>query len=166
VSPAIALVCVFAPMLLEARLSVAHERALRLAGAREPHDDVYPLMQMAYPAAFIAMITEGFARAVHLDRLVVAGVVVFLAAKALKYWAISSLGSRWTFRVLVPPGSSSIMSGPYRWLRHPNYIAVAFELAGVAIAMHAWYTGVPAVAGFVFLIVRRIAIEERALGRI
>ena len=164
--PAIAFVCVFAPMLLEARLSVAHERALRLAGAREPHDDVYPLMQMAYPASFIAMMAEGFARGVHLDALVIAGAVVFLAAKALKYWAISTLRSRWTFRVLVPPGSSRITAGPYRWLRHPNYIAVAFELAGVAIAMHAWYTCIPAVAGFVFLMVRRIAIEEQALGKI
>jgi methyltransferase len=57
-----------------------------------------------------------------------------------------------------------IERGPYRWLAHPNYIAVVGELAGVAIAMHAVITGPAAVATFGLLMRRRVGIEERALA--
>jgi methyltransferase len=73
------------------------------------------------------------------------------------------LGERWTFRVLVPPQSARSAAGPYRWIAHPNYVAVAAELAGTAIAMHALVSGPLAVAGFAALMRRRIAIEETAL---
>jgi methyltransferase len=125
---------------------------------------VFRVMQAAYPAAFLAMIAEGAWRGVVPDVAVTAGAGVFLAAKALKYWAIAALGARWTFRVLVPPGSSRISRGPYRWISHPNYVAVAFELAGVALAMHAWLSGPLAVAGFGLLMLRRVRVEEKALA--
>src|SRR5262249_25975105 len=90
----------------------------------------------------------------------------FVAAKALKYWAIASLGVRWTFRVLVPPGSSRTARGPYQWLRHPNYVAVGGELAGIGLVMHAWYTGGPAIVFFCVLMLRRVAVTERAGGAV
>jgi methyltransferase len=156
---------VVAPMLIETAVSARHDRALRAQGAVEPPGDVYRIMALAYPGAFVAMIAEGALRAVPLDGWFAAGLAVFAAGKALKYWAILSLGSRWTFRVLVPPGSSRTVSGPYRWLAHPNYVAVAGELSGVALAMHAVFTGPLAVAGFGWLMWRRIQIEEDALMR-
>ena len=158
-----ALLLAFIPMLVEARLSLAHERALRAAGAFEPADDVYRVMQAAYPGSFLVMIAEGAARGTTFDAVVACGAIVFAAAKMLKYWAIASLGVRWTFRVLVPPGSSRTSRGPYRWMRHPNYIAVAGELAGIGLALHAWYTTVPALLFFIALMRRRVAVEERAL---
>jgi methyltransferase len=154
----------FVPMLVEARVSTMHELALRREGAYEPPDDVYPVMHVAYPALFLIMIGEGLVRGVVFDAFVACGAVVFVAAKALKYWAISTLGVRWTFRVLVPPGSVRVADGPYRWMRHPNYLAVAGELAGTALTMHAWITGGPALVCFVALMWRRIAVEERALA--
>ena len=63
--------------------------------------------------------------------MLVSGLVVFVVAKALKLWAIRSLGERWTFRVFVLPGSRLVTDGPYRWVRHPNYIAVVGELVGL-----------------------------------
>ncbi len=161
--PVLFLLLVALPMVIEARLSTVHERHLRTTGAVEPPGDVYRAMQLAYPATFLAMIAEGAWRGLTVDAAVLAGSAIFTAAKILKYWAIASLGERWTFRVLVPPGSSRTLRGPYRWLRHPNYLAVAGELAGTAIAMHAVVTGVPAVVGFSALMLRRITIEERAL---
>ena len=89
---------------------------------------------------------------------------LFILAKAVKYWAIASLGTRWTFRVLVPPGSQRIVRGPYRWMAHPNYVAVVIELLGVAFAMHAIVAGPIELAGFGYLLVRRMQIEERALA--
>ncbi len=160
----VAFLIVFLPMLFEARLSAARERALRVAGAYEPPGDVYAVMQLAYPLSFLVMIGEGALRPVTFDAVTAAGVAVFLSAKALKYWAIATLGGRWTFRVLVPPGSSRTVRGPYRFVRHPNYVAVAGELAGAGLAMHAWYTIVPAVVFFGALMRRRVLVEERALA--
>jgi methyltransferase len=163
--PILGLLLVYVPMLIEARLSAAHDHRLRASGAVEPPGDVYRAMQIAYPATFVAMIAEGVLRHVTLDGAVVVGAALFMAAKILKYWAIVSLGDRWTFRVLVPPQSSRTVRGPYRWLRHPNYLAVAGELGGTAIAMHAIVTGIPAVTAFIALMLKRIRIEEDALGQ-
>jgi methyltransferase len=151
-------------MAIEGIVAARHDRALRALGAVEPAGDVYRAMQVAYPAAFLAMLAEGVWRGIHPDRLVTVAAGVFLAAKALKYWAIVSLGSRWTFRVLVPPGSQRTLRGPYRWIAHPNYVAVALELTGIALAMHARLSGPLAVVGFGILIYRRVQVEERALA--
>ena len=154
---------VFVPMIAEAALSSRHDRELRGAGAVEPAGDVYRIMQAAYPAAFFLVLGEGVVRGVDANRVFWTGAAVFCAAKALKYWAIAALGERWTFRVLVPPGSSRIVSGPYRWIRHPSYAAVAGELAGASIMMRAIVAGPIATVGFTALMLARIRIEERAL---
>jgi len=85
-------------------------------------------------------------------------------SKALKFWAIASLGGRWSFRVLVLPEAPLVTRGPYRFLRHPNYIAVMGELLSVALALAAPVTGTLALVTFAWLLSRRIACEERALG--
>jgi methyltransferase len=162
---AAAFLVIVAGMLAETAWSARNERRLRAAGAVEPRGDVYRAMAVAYPAAFVVMVLEGYLRGVSSDRWLVAGIAVFAAAKTLKYWAVASLGDRWTFRVLVPPRSTRVTRGPYRWLAHPNYVAVAGELAGVALAMHAMVTGPIAVAGFGWLMLRRIRVEELALAR-
>jgi methyltransferase len=153
----------FVPMAFEARLAARHDRALRAAGAVEPRDDVYPWMQIAYPAAFLIMAGEAAARHVAIDRAFAFGIAVFIAAKAIKYWAIATLGPRWTFRVLVPPSSSVVRHGPYKYIRHPNYLGVLGELAGLALVAHAFVSGTVSVALFAGLLVRRIRVEERAL---
>jgi methyltransferase len=164
VSPSVIVASVvFGPMLIETAMSARNERRLRALGAVEPAGDVYRAMAAAYPGAFVAMIGEGLARGAAADGWFVAGLAVFAAAKALKYWAIGSLGSRWTFRVLVPPGSSRTVRGPYRWLAHPNYVAVAGELAGVALAMHAIVSGPFSLLVFGSLMMQRIRIENVAL---
>ena len=155
---------VLVPMIAEARRSRRHERILRALGAIEPSDDVYRVMQVAYPAAFIAMFLEGWERRHVVDVHVAEGFALFVGAKLLKYWAILSLGVRWTFRVLVPPGSTRVLVGPYRVLRHPNYIAVLAEISGAALIAHSPVTGAIAVIGFGALILLRIRVEERALG--
>jgi methyltransferase len=159
---------IFLPMIAEAILSARHDCELRALGAIEPPGDVYKAMQLAYPGGFLLMLAEGWFRHIEWNALTAAGCGLFIVAKALKYWAIASLGERWTFRVLVPPGSARTLTGPYRWLRHPNYIAVAGELIAVALTMRAVFTGLPVVVAFTLLMRRRVGIEENALaaGRI
>ena len=122
-------------------------------------------MQWAYPACFVAMAVEGASSAASPGIRAVAGGAVFVAAKALKCWAIASLGTRWTFRVLVLPGVPLVTRGPYRWLRHPNYLAVVGELLGFAVVVGAPVTGVLSVIGFGALMLRRIRVEDSALDR-
>lgn len=160
--PALLLAVVFIPMLAEARLAAANERAQRGLGGIEPPGDVYRIMQVAYPGVFLAMIAEGAWRPGH-ERLMI-GAAIFVAAKLLKWSAIRTLGPAWTFRVIVRPGMPLVSAGPYRWLRHPNYVAVVGELVGVALMSGAEVAGPVGTAFFFFLVLKRIRVEERALS--
>jgi len=162
--PLFLLALAFVPMMFEAGLAARHDRALRLAGAHEPPDDVFPWMQVSYPAAFLGMALEAWIRFARADAVFVTGLVLFAAAKWIKYWAIATLGPRWTFRVLVPPASSRITTGPYRFMRHPNYLGVMGELLGMAVMAHAPLAGGASIIIFGVLIAARIRVEERALG--
>lgn len=155
----------FLIMLGELRVSRAHERRLRAAGAVEPAGDVYRTMAWAYPGCFAAILAEGAWLAPAPAAVAWSGLAILAAAKALKYWAIASLGPRWTFRVLVVPGAPLVAHGPYAWMRHPNYVGVMGELAGLALLAGAPAAGPLSIALFVLLLRRRIAVEEAALKR-
>jgi len=153
-----------AAMLGENWRSRRNESALRARGSMEVPGDVYRLMRVAYPACFIILAIEGIVFGIAAMPWWIAGAVLFLAAKGFKYWAISSLGDRWTFLVLVPPGEPLVRHGPYRWLDHPNYLAVVGELVGMVIMMGVPLVGTLSIVGFCVLITRRITVENRALG--
>jgi methyltransferase len=123
------------------------------------------VMAWVYPATFVGMGTEAAVGGLPDPAAIAAGAIVFAAGKALKYWAIASLGSRWTFRVLVLPGAPLVTRGAYRWLRHPNYVGVVGELLGAALMAGAVVTGPVSIAVFALLLRHRIATENRALGR-
>lgn len=89
---------------------------------------------------------------------------VFILAQGLRYWCIISLGPSWNTRILVIPGQPKITKGPYRFMAHPNYIAVAFELVSVPLIFGAYLTAAIATllnAGLILLI--RLPAEEKAL---
>ncbi len=170
-----ALAIVFALMLVELLVSRYNERRLRAAGALEPRGDVYGWLRVVYPACFLAMGLEGllvqvwpasagfYAASAGL-RAALAGLFIFVASKALKTWAMLSLGPNWSFRVLVRPGTPLVKSGPYRYLRHPNYVAIFGELIGVALLVDGLLTGLLSLFAIALLLRRRIAVEEFALG--
>ena len=150
-------------MFVEWRISKHNEQVLRARGAVEPAQDVYATMQWAYPAAFVAMAVEGaiFGSGSKITTFV--GALLLAASKALKFWAVASLGWRWTYRVLVVPGAPLVVHGPYAMVRHPNYIAVVGELVSMAVLVNARLTGPLATALFSLLLCRRIRVENRAL---
>ena len=167
-SVAIAFVTVLATLLMmggEAVLSAFNERQLRAKGAIEPPGDVIATMRWAYPLSFLAMALEGAVTGPAPRDVLLWGLALFGFSKALKLWAISSLGSRWSYCVLVLPGAPLIKTGPYRFVSHPNYLAVVGEIVSVAAIVWAPVTGTLASIGFGWLMVKRIAIEDRALGR-
>lgn len=151
-------------MIGEAVRSRRNTRALKLDGAMEPADPVWPVMAAAYPAAFGAMFVESAMRGGPTPGQFGLGLLLWQLSKALKYWAMRALGTRWSFRVLVLPGEPLVAEGPYRWLRHPNYVAVAGELIGAGVMMAAPIAGVVFTLAFAEIMRRRIQVEERALG--
>lgn len=153
-------------MLLEARRAARNEAAQRALGGVEPAGDVYAWMQVAYPGVFLAMMAEGLWRPAPSPAVVAAGVVIFTAGKALKWWAITTLGPRWTFRVIVVPGMPLASAGPYRLFRHPNYVGVLGELVGVALIAGAPLAGPLGTALFAALMALRLRVENRALDAI
>ena len=68
------------------------------------------------------------------------GLALFLAGQSLRIWCIRTLGSAWNARARVDPGLRIVTSGPYRWVRHPNYLGVLLELVGLPLAGGAWWT--------------------------
>lgn len=159
-----ALVVIIAVMLGELALSRRNERILIERGAVAPPDPVYRTMRWAYPGAFVAMALEGAVVGPAPGLVALAGILIIAAAKLLKGWAIATLGVRWSYRVLVIPGAPLVSSGPYRWMRHPNYVGVVGELVGMAVLMAARVTGPVSLLFFSWLLHRRILAEERALG--
>lgn len=85
------------------------------------------------------------------------------AAMALRYWAIAALGERWNTRVIVLPGAPAVTGGPYRFVRHPNYVAVIVEMFALPLVHGAWRTALLFSAANALLLARRIALEEAAL---
>lgn len=156
---------VFVPMLIESRRASANERAQRARGGVEPPGDlpVYRLMQFAYPGAFVVMIAESLLRGGAPRGWFAAGFLIFALSKAVKWWAILTLGPYWTFRVIVVPGVPLVRHGPYRLLRHPNYAAVAGEFLGAALMTAASVSGPLSGVLFGMLLKRRITVEQRAL---
>ena len=94
-----------------------------------------------------------------------AGTMLFLAlaAQALRYWAIRTLGGYWNVRVIVVPGRPAVTGGPYRYMRHPNYVAVTIEMFAVPLVHTAWITALVFSGLGALLLSVRIPCEERAL---
>ena len=87
-----------------------------------------------------------------------------MAAQVLRYWAITSLGRYWNTRIIVYDQMTRVQSGPYRYLRHPNYVAVVLEIAVIPMLVGAWYTALLfTIANGALLPFIRIPAEERVL---
>jgi methyltransferase len=145
-----------------AELGIAQSNTLRLraAGGVEFGAAHYPLMVALHAFWLLGLWLLGHARPVDPYWL-----GLFMLLQAGRLWVIASLGRRWTTRVIVVPGEPLIVRGPYRFIKHPNYLIVALEIAVVPLAL-----GLPLFA-LVFtianaaLLIYRIRVEDRALSR-
>ena len=91
-------------------------------------------------------------------------IAVVVAANALRWWCVLTLGERWTARVIVLAGAPLVRRGPYRWFAHPNYVAVVVEGAALPLAGSAWITAIAFTAANAALLTVRIRCETRALA--
>ncbi len=86
-----------------------------------------------------------------------------LASQALRWWCIATLGRRWNTRVIVVPGLPLVAGGPYRWLPHPNYVAVVIEGFALPLVHSAWITALVFTVCNAALLTARIRVENTAL---
>jgi methyltransferase len=89
---------------------------------------------------------------------------VVALSQALRWWCITSLGPRWNTRVIVLPEAPLVKRGPYRWLHHPNYVAVVAEGFALPLVHTAWLTAASFTIANAILLRVRIRIENSALG--
>lgn len=135
------------------------------AGGREVESGHYPVMVALHTALLIACPVEVYG----LDRPFIPALalgcgIVLALATALRYWAIGTLGARWNTRIVVLPGAPPVTGGPFRFLRHPNYLAVILEIACLPLLHGAWLTAVVFSLANAALLRVRIAAEEKALA--
>lgn len=114
---------------------------------------------LAACAAEVLLLQRPFVASIGVPMLALA-----IAAQALRYWAIRTLGSRWNVRVIVVPGAPVVTTGPYRFLRHPNYAAVVIEGFAIPLIHGAWLTALVFSLANALLLAVRIRCEERALA--
>jgi methyltransferase len=91
---------------------------------------------------------------------------VAVGCQALRWWCITSLGQRWNTRVIIVPGLPRITTGPYRWLPHPNYVAVVLEGVALPLIHGCWITAVSFTGLNAMLLWVRIGVENRALAEL
>jgi len=149
-------------------LAIAQRNAARAfaAGAIEAGQGHYPAMVVFHSAFLVACVIERVMRGHGAPPAIAAiAVIAELFAQFLRYWVIFTLGPRWNTRIIVLPNAPPVTGGPFRFLRHPNYVAVAIEMIAVPMIGGAWITAIAFSVGNGILMMFRIPAEERAMGK-
>lgn len=127
----------------------------------------YPFMAVLHTVFLLACVAEVvFLHRPFLPALGWPMLAIVIAAQALRWWCVSTLGRQWNTRVVVIPGAPRVSGGPYRFLSHPNYVAVAAEGIALPLVHSAWITAVVFTALNIPLMVARISAENAALERL
>ncbi len=143
-----------------------NERIVRAKDAIEFDKKGYQVIVAMHAAFFIFLVLEKVFFERDLNTFWIIFSVLFLLAQLLRYWAIWSLGVFWNPRVLVIPNSKLVFKGPYKYLRHPNYIAVITEIAVIPLIFSCYITAAVFSAINLILLRRRVKIEEEALNQV
>ena len=151
--------------LAELVLSARHARQLRALGGVESGAGHYPVM-VGVHAAFLACAPL---EATLLDRpflpmLGLPMLALFALTLGVRYWVIATLKGRWCTRVIVLPGVPLVATGPFRFLRHPNYLAVVVEMPALALVHTAWISAMIFGCLDVLVLRTRIRVENAALA--
>lgn len=136
-------------------------------GGREYGRGHYPVMVVLHSGFLVAMLVEAFVRRPEVSpALAWSMLALVVAAQALRWWCILALGPAWNTRVIVVPGGERVDRGPYRWLRHPNYVAVVLEGLALPLVHGAWVTAAVFTVLNAWLLTVRIRAEDRALRQL
>ena len=139
---------------------------MRSQGAYEVGASHYPFMVAIHIGFFISLIFEF----VILDRSLSANfllfLVIFLGLQMMRVWVISSLGRFWNTKIIVLPGAHVVNKGPFRLLKHPNYVVVSCEIFIIPLMFGAYFTALVFTLLNLIILSIRIPIEEAALREV
>jgi methyltransferase len=158
------LVCVAISRLAELWISRKHQKQMSARGVEKLPDARFPAMV----ALHVAVLGGAAVEVVWLHRPfipVLAAVAGFflVSATALRWWVIRSLGAHWNVQVMDSARLGVVSNGPFRWVRHPNYLAVFVEMAALPLIHTAWITSAIAMIGNILLLRSRLRLEEGVL---
>ena len=136
----------------------------RARSGREHGFGHYPFMVALHTGLLVACLIEAEHRS-FLPALGWPMIAVVVLAQALRWWCITILGPRWNTRIIVVPGLPLVDGGPYRWLRHPNYVAVVLEGIALPLVYTAWITAVVFTVVNAGLLRVRISSENAAMAQ-
>ena len=153
--------------LAELTLSKRHASWAFSRGGREFGRGHFPPMVALHTALLVGALAEVWLlERPFLPILGWTALAIVLASQSLRWWCIASLGRQWNTRVIVVPGLPLVTRGPYRLLRHPNYVAVVLEGAALPLVHSAWIVAVGFSVLNAALLARRIQVEEAALATV
>jgi methyltransferase len=134
-------------------------------GGVESGAEHYPLMVALHTALFVGCLLEvPLADRPFLPWLGWPMLALLAGAHALRWWCIRTLGPQWNTRVLRVPDAPLVTGGPYRWLRHPNYVAVVVEGFALPLVHTAWITALTFTVLNALLLRVRLRVENEALA--
>ena len=127
----------------------------------------YPVMVILHLALLVGCVVEvTVMQRPFIPALAWPMLALVVAAQGLSWWCITPLGRQWNTRVVVIPGAPRIDGGPYRWISHPNYVAVAIEGLALPLVHSAWVTALAFTTLNAALLSTRISVENSALARL
>jgi methyltransferase len=159
------LVVITLERIAELVVSQRHAAASLAQGGVESGEGHFPVMVALHTALLLGCWIEPLAlHRVFIPALAWPMLALVVAANALRWWCIATLGPRWSARVIVMPGMPLVTGGPYRWFAHPNYVAVVIEGAALPLVGSAWITACTFTVLNAALLTVRLRCETRALA--
>ncbi|GAB4362275.1 MAG: isoprenylcysteine carboxylmethyltransferase family protein [Deltaproteobacteria bacterium] len=148
----------------ELALCRRNRRRLALRGGTERFPESYPLMVALHALWWLSLAVESHTWRIPPDERTLVCLAALVPVTALRYWSIVTLGEFWTTRIVVVPGSRRVRSGPYRYLRHPNYLAIVLEFLLFPLLLRAPITLAAFSLANLLVLRHRIRLEEKALS--
>lgn len=145
-------------------LAKRNEEKIRSFGGYERGRAHYKYIVLLHILFFISMLWEAARNGITPPPWWMITLLVWLFAQLFRYWVIRTLGIFWNTRIMVLPGAKKVVTGPYRWFRHPNYAVVTLELLVIPLIFGLYFTAVVfPLINMIFLESVRIPAEEKAL---
>jgi len=150
--------------ILELKISRRHQKDMISRGAAKVDEPRFRWMVVLHTAVLIGAALEVvFLKRPFIPILAATMFVIFLAANGVRWWVIRTLGNHWNVQVMDSTSLGVITSGPFRYVRHPNYAAVFSEMVALPLIHTAWITAVVGSLAHVVVLSQRLATEERVL---
>ncbi|MEH7229359.1 isoprenylcysteine carboxyl methyltransferase family protein [Bacillus safensis] len=151
--------------LIEMLVAKKNEKKVKVIGAIEFGASHYPYMIAMHAGFFLSLMVEVWGLNRPPSRYFLVLLVFLLATQVIRYWALCSLGTYWNTKILVVPNAMMVKKGPYRWLKHPNYVVVAIELMLIPLLFNAYFTAILFSCLNAWMMAVRIQTEEKALNQ-